>query len=917
MLENTVDLAGYDLVWRNKPELPAANEENRKLEETLRQKKIEVERLKIVLENNINKGKYIKEHVNDLSQTLNYKQQLYKSREHELEMEIHTEKVLERECCRLEQELKVVNREINSLKTRQKQREIAIAEQNEKKEKLRAAMQWDLEALLQYLEKSSQAEKDNMALLKYTSEDDSKLNEIEIHIERLSKEAYERKSALEDANTEVLIVQTELDHIQEEFHNAYVERNILISNWEKVIHQIQHRNKEVNKLSEYIMELRKEEATLKQSLKEQNDLLSTEISHNNELERKIKEKDRIATELRNEIKVASEKETDLKAQLSTVRNVLNNVLYLKQVAINELKQLEKQLYQKNERLEGVRKSNQDLEEKIECLSKETFEADHYTKELEAILHNENDRNLKIQKEVDSISKDILTYDHEMNELKQKEKIMETQNKNCQAEIRNLNAKTIALDQLRAKQESDMYEIESGLEKLRRRVKKMAGITNEEEQRRIEKERSALVSVLEEKKSSLNMLTEELKLMKEKISVSKGQLEANKKLNSDLNEKLKFLSFYVANSEKSLKCCISRKQELLVQECLERFQMKKFQKLLNNKNKSVASLQKSKLEFEMMMKERTEELKHCNELLEAEMRTETDECGVVKKRLLESDDKVMKLQTKYKIVLDALGISEPGESIEAELLIKADNEKRDLEQERDKLMSVVLKNEEELSALRNTVWLINAANEQFRQVLHPPGINPEDGELLKNVENEGQAIAIQLRAQHKEVKTLEESVKNKTEKLEKEQNFIGELREALRDRQTESESLSRDLSDLHIKIQRAAGNNSRLSLDVRNKSAYPRIEEDIRIHLLREVRRIVSDIISDTVKSMPETSARIKELYQEAHLPLPARFRSSLSSQTSSLLSFGSRLSSGRTNSVSSGRSSRSETYTPSVVTLGL
>lgn len=35
MFENTVDLAGYDLVWRNKPDLPIANDENKKLEETV------------------------------------------------------------------------------------------------------------------------------------------------------------------------------------------------------------------------------------------------------------------------------------------------------------------------------------------------------------------------------------------------------------------------------------------------------------------------------------------------------------------------------------------------------------------------------------------------------------------------------------------------------------------------------------------------------------------------------------------------------------------------------------------------------------------------------------------------------------------------------------------------------------------
>lgn len=36
MFENTLDLAGYDLIWRDKPDLPAANEENRKLEEEVK-----------------------------------------------------------------------------------------------------------------------------------------------------------------------------------------------------------------------------------------------------------------------------------------------------------------------------------------------------------------------------------------------------------------------------------------------------------------------------------------------------------------------------------------------------------------------------------------------------------------------------------------------------------------------------------------------------------------------------------------------------------------------------------------------------------------------------------------------------------------------------------------------------------------
>lgn len=43
-------------------------------------------------------------------------------------------------------------------------------------------------------------------------------------------------------------------------------------------------------------------------------------------------------------------------------------------------------------------------------------------------------------------------------------------------------------------------------------------------------------------------------------------------------------------------------------------------------------------------------------------------------------------------------------------------------ERDQLLSTVFKNRDELSALKNTLWMINAANDQFRQVVYPAGIS---------------------------------------------------------------------------------------------------------------------------------------------------------------------------------------------------
>lgn len=47
----------------------------------------------------------------------------------------------------------------------------------------------------------------------------------------------------------------------------------------------------------------------------------------------------------------------------------------------------------------------------------------------------------------------------------------------------------------------------------------------------------------------------------------------------------------------------------------------------------------------MMKERTEELKNCCIVIEAEIKSEEDEWSLVKRKLLESEDKMQKLISK--------------------------------------------------------------------------------------------------------------------------------------------------------------------------------------------------------------------------------------------------------------------------------
>ncbi|KFM77068.1 hypothetical protein X975_20468, partial [Stegodyphus mimosarum] len=201
-------------------------------------------------------------------------------------------------------------------------------------------------------------------------------------------------------------------------------------------------------------------------------------------------------------------------------------------------------------------------------------------------------------------------------------------------------------------------------------------------------------------------------------------------------------------------------------------------------------------------------------------------------------------------------------------------------------------------------------------------------MLKTIEAEKQSLAVQMHLHKTHLRSLEDDVKNMQEKVDEKQNFSKELQDIIADREAENSTISKEISDLHTKIQRADRSNSRLSLDVRNKPDQPGIEEDIRIHLLREIRRTVSDLLFTTIDSKPAISAKVHELFQQAEIPVPSRARLTSSSRSSSVTSLHSRASSKAStpnNRVSlssnsspkgSGRNSRTETISPSVVMLG-
>jgi len=108
-------------------------------------------------------------------------------------------------------------------------------------------MKWDQQALEAWLEESAQKDEDALTLKKYAKEDEAKIKELTLKLEKLVEEAQKQKKLVDEETLETITVQIELDKTAEEFRKTHKDRQDLIRQWEAIIDQMQKRDNQIEK----------------------------------------------------------------------------------------------------------------------------------------------------------------------------------------------------------------------------------------------------------------------------------------------------------------------------------------------------------------------------------------------------------------------------------------------------------------------------------------------------------------------------------------------------------------------------------------------------------------------------------------------------------------------------------------------
>ncbi len=369
------------------------------------------------------------------------------------------------------------------------------------------------------------------------------------------------------------------------------------------------------------------------------------------------------------------------------------------------------------------KLNQELIDNLKETIESTLSAEENAKRMENFFKISKEKEFEMNQQIKKLSEFHYKALQELSTLKTQKKNFEAEINGCEATLKNLEIRISSLDHEILKQDETIYEQDFKLAGLKRKINKLQGEKSNDEQLALERRIAELKATKQEKMIQYDTLMTQYKRVQDETRKTKAQIEELNKNRVYVDTKLSELTLTIDNSEKLLEKTINQKEEIMVNENLKKLELIKLRDLLDKRADDVLNLNKERIKLESGMKERFTEIDIHQDLLNTQLRSWNDELQTVSRELKQRMAKVEQLKKKYDIAMVSMAPPEgapPEENSQAYYVIKAAQEKEELQREGDDLDARIKKAEKELRALENTLGVVNTNNDSYKQTFSKAG-----------------------------------------------------------------------------------------------------------------------------------------------------------------------------------------------------
>ncbi|GFO22705.1 coiled-coil domain-containing protein 39 [Plakobranchus ocellatus] len=861
-----------EIEWDEGLSMPVANADNKALENEVQKKQSTIVACQGELSETEDRIIAMVEHLKNVRQELQHTQSLVGARGKEAETEEHLLKIAEREEGRLKQEIARLKKEMDELKEKKNSYENNIFKQTQKLEELKSQMNWDQQALEAWLEESARKDEDAMTIQKYTRQDESKIKELSLRMEKLMQEAMNKKNLLDNEMTNTLTSQIELDKIAEDFRKAHMEREELLSQWENTIEQMQRRDREMDVLASKLAKAKQEVRRHNDIIREKQQFLENEMENNQEQEKRISAAERTSTRLRADQQEMESQRQQFENELATLKRTVDRTAMDLEAARASVANLKKEVAHKQLKLKASIELREALVEKLKVAAESTLSAEERSLHMEEILEDEEKHQRELRSQLKQLGEIVYRKNKEVQDVRAQEKMTEAQIDGAHNTIKNLGSKISRLDTDALKQQEILYSQDFTLQNLERRCTRMLGDSNTEEKTVLEAKIRQLQDELDKKTQTQQLLQLQLKRVQDDLRCVTRSLDQSHAEKDDLTVKIDELHLYNDSSEAELKKIIKNKQNIMVDENLLKLEIKKLRDLLMSRADDVMSLEKRKLQLDTAMKERHQEINIHKEMLTAQVKATDEERQQISAELHERISKIDKLKKRYEILMVSMAPPEgEEEKSQAYYVIKAAQEKEELQREGDDLDAKIRKAEKEIRALENTLKLMNGRNEQYRKSFNKITESSDEMDEKRQLDEQMRAVMDKFKYKRRQIRELQDDLHTMSSTLDNLNRDEGAYVGMIEDKKNKLLQLNKEIEDQRAKLERVAKQNVRLSRELRSaKKAKEEVpeEKDFEVREMREFNKSVTKLVGEAAVHYPEMEEAVSMYFTQANLPVP-------------------------------------------------
>jgi len=778
---------------------PFASEYNKQLDREVKDKQAKIEVLNLNIDDNSNRIKVMTDHLSNVQQELVHTQQLVDAKKKEMDTENHMIALAMRQIGRIQAEI----RRLNAVKEEYNDRTNAIQTElfsgNEKLDQFKLKMNWNQEELEQWALAARQKEEDELALETYKRQDEMKIRDLTLEIERITMSNAKKRTELDNEVTETQAQQIVMEKVAEQFRGLHEDRKTLIQQWEDAVNTLKLRDEQLEKLGIEYAEKEKKRQEKEARMKEKKKFLEDTQNANRMLEANIANSDRNLARIRLDFSNVRSGLHEFKDNVDVLKNQVGAAATEQANEKNKLHVMKSTLEERTIRLSQIKAK---LVNKIKGLEEEkkvTVSAEEASAIADKKQEEMYQRIAEVIKDIKFEKDDLYKESQELYKLRNTEAAVLGEIAGTQSGIKNLQFQIKKLDQERQRQQEILYSVDFQSQLMQRKVARASGERSLEERADLNNRIEIFTKQYEEQVAMFTLLTQQNKRqltdVKNAIKLYENVGKENRKLKVIMEEVELQTSVSTRTAEQAQK----QKEQALVHHDAMKLEVKRLRTLVNTKTDSLCSLENRKEQLQISMEERAKEIEVHQEVLRGQLRVNNEENHRVAIELSERKQKLSNLKAKYETV-----VTGDGEHSQAYYVLKAAQQKEELQRKGDLLDSEIHLAEREVRALENSLGHLVTRNQKFKENFKKTDEKSiVDMEEKRMLEEQSRAANEVLFKKKKQLQQMEKDKMVDTERMESLKDRAAELNELIQISMERKNEVDHAIETTEAQLERAA------------------------------------------------------------------------------------------------------------------